>query len=140
MKSRLNKTAMLIFLELQRMSKKEKDVYVKIDNAAGAFMPLYVEKINETKDFEFYSLAHYGEQNGDLMADPEMCFLVSKDTTKEVRVIPYYFRNDYAGKEKNAITFENSAIKAIDKAQVADNVEFANMWLKNIQSQQGIRI
>ena len=48
---------------------------LKLDNAVGVFMPLVMEKIMDQPGFEaVYSLAHYGKQNGDLMADPEMTF------------------------------------------------------------------
>ena len=47
----------------------------KLDNASGTFMAVCVEKITE----RHYSIAHYFEQNGDLMADPEMTFFKSDD-------------------------------------------------------------
>ena len=39
-----------------------------------------------------YLIAHYGVQNGDLMADPDMFFSVNR---KEQKIIPLTFRNDY---------------------------------------------
>ena len=61
------------------------DEYVKLDNAAGAFMPLVVEKIMDQPGFEaVYSLAHYGKLNGDLMADPEMTFGLNLNSRDDV--------------------------------------------------------
>jgi hypothetical protein len=40
------------------------------------------------------SVAHYGEQNSDLMRDPEMLFEVV-ETAGSVSFRPFYFRNDY---------------------------------------------
>ena len=44
----------------------------KIDNTGGAFMPVHVECISETAHGVMYSVAHYYEAQGDLVADPEM--------------------------------------------------------------------
>jgi hypothetical protein len=44
------------------------------------------------------SVAHYGEQNGDLMRDPEMIF-EAEESRKQMNLVPYYWRNDYAGIE-----------------------------------------
>jgi len=35
------------------------------------------------------SVAHYGEQNGDLMRDPEMCFELTMQNGPEL--IPFYW-------------------------------------------------
>jgi len=47
---------------------------LKIENAP--YMPLVVEGLDESGPMGLpaISVAHYGEQNGDLMRDPEMCF------------------------------------------------------------------
>ena len=69
------------------------DGYVKLDNAEGVFMTLVVEKIMDQPGFEaVYSLAHYGELNGDLMSDPEMTFGLF-----DGEFYPLSFRNDYLG-------------------------------------------
>ena len=46
------------------------------------------------------SVAHYGEQNGDLMRDPEMCFELSRPIGGELILDPFYWRNDYVGVEQ----------------------------------------
>ena len=47
-------------------------LYLKIDNAP--FMELVIEAVDESGPcgFPALSVAHYGEQNGDAMRDPEM--------------------------------------------------------------------
>ncbi len=47
---------------------------LKIDNPP--YMPLVIEAMDESGPcgLPALSVAHYGEQNGDLMRDPEMCF------------------------------------------------------------------
>ncbi|SNR14424.1 DUF6908 domain-containing protein [Tenacibaculum jejuense] len=129
----LNKTATNIFLRLVALA-KENNGYVKLDNKKGV-MPLIVEKVEQIEDYEIYSLAHYGTQNGDLMADPEMCFLLAQND-KDTIVMPYSFRNDYMGIDQIDLFIENGKIKGIRHKAVTKNVAFANTWLKNIQNQQ----
>lgn len=135
----LNKTATKIFLRLVAMAKDKEDNYIKIDNTEGTFMPLSVEKVGNIEDFECFSLAHYGEQNGDLMADPEMCFLLAQNEQNAI-AMPYSFRNDYMGINREDILVENGKLKGIRHKAVADNVKFANMWLVNIKNQQNINL
>ena len=49
-------------------------LYLKIDNLP--YMELVIEAMDESGPMGLpaLSVAHYGEQNGDLMRDPEMCF------------------------------------------------------------------
>ena len=49
-------------------------LYLKIDNAP--YMELVIEAMDESGPMGLpaLSVAHYGEQNGDAMRDPEMCF------------------------------------------------------------------
>jgi hypothetical protein len=49
-------------------------LYLKIDNAP--YMELVIEAMDESGPMGLpaLSVAHYGEQNGDPMRDPEMCF------------------------------------------------------------------
>ena len=54
------------------------DGYIKVDNTDGVFMSVSVEVIFDNEKHKIISLAHYFLQNGDLMADPEMCFLLDK--------------------------------------------------------------
>ena len=78
----LNKFSTKIFCDLlERMQGKQ---HLKIMNEP--FMPLTIEKIGEGiitpwGEGEQYSLCHYYEQNGDLMRDPEMCFVIAKHQT-----------------------------------------------------------
>ncbi|MEI8247411.1 MAG: hypothetical protein WCI51_16380 [Lentisphaerota bacterium] len=76
-----------------------------------------------------YSLAHYGEQNGDLMADPEMTF-----GENEHEFYPLSFRNDYVGAYQNVID-EKMNIKLQHSL-----VEFAAIWLENVVDQQKLNI
>lgn len=133
----LNKTATKIFLRLVAMAKSNEDNYIKINNAEGVFMPLSVEKVGEIEGYECFSLAHYREQNGDLMSDPQMEFLLMQNQVGSI-VIPYSFRNDYMGIDSRDVLVEDSKLKGFRGKAIVDNIEFANMWLKNIKHQQNL--
>ena len=69
-------------------------LYLKIDNAP--YMELVIEAMDESGPMGLpaLSVAHYGEQNGDLMRDPEMCFELGMagGRAPDPR---WYWRNDY---------------------------------------------
>ena len=46
----------------------------KVDRGTG-FMPVHVECLQRTALGFLYSIAHYYEQNGDLVADPDVVFV-----------------------------------------------------------------
>ncbi len=59
-------------------------------------MDLVIEAIEEGPSGPAsVSVTHYGEQNGDLMRDPEMCFEL-----RDGELDPWYYRNDYVGVEQ----------------------------------------
>ena len=106
------------------------DGYLKLDNTSGTFMPLIVEKVTDEPGFTaVYSLAHYGEQNGDLMADPEMTFGES-----EHEFYPLSFRNDYVG------VYQEVIAEQVNLKRQKELAEFTAIWLENIVDQQGIKL
>ena len=107
----------------------------KIDNSDGTYMPVHIELIGRIDKYDFFSLAHYGQQNGDAMRDPEMLFALHKDTRQ---FIPYYYRNDYCGIEQNSVRWSEVGI-ALNPRLQASHTTFANQWLRNIAAQQGIQ-
>lgn len=106
-----------------------------IDNTDGAYMPVHVELIDKTENYHHFSLAHYGQQNGDAMRDPEMLFALHKESQQ---FIPYYYRNDYCGIEQYSVRWTNEGI-LLNRRLQADHTTFANQWLRNIAAQQGIQ-
>ena len=69
-------------------------LFLKIANAP--YMDLVIEAIEEgPSGLPAVSVTHYGEQNGDLMRDPEMCFEL-----RDGELDPWYYRNDYVGVEQ----------------------------------------
>ena len=73
-------------------------LYLKIDN------PPYTELVIEAMDesgpmgLPAISVCHYGEQNGDAMRDPEMCFELG--LAGGAHLSAFYYRNDYLGIEQ----------------------------------------
>ena len=104
----------------------------KIDNSDGTYMPVHIELIGRIDKYDFFSLAHYGQQNGDAMRDPEMLFALHKETRQ---FIPYYYRNDYCGIEENSVRWSEDGI-ALNPLLQASHTTFANQWLRNIATQQ----
>lgn len=106
----------------------------KIDNSDGVYMPVYIELIDKTENDHHFSLAHYGQQNGDAMRDPEMLFVLHKESQQ---FIPYYYRNDYMGVEQYSVKWTAEGV-LLNRRLQADHTTFANQWLRNIAAQQGI--
>ena len=70
--------------------------WAEIRLESGGYMPLVIENLEYTDadGNPVYSMTHYGELNGDAMADPDMTFAVD---FKNGTVIPRTFQNDYMG-------------------------------------------
>lgn len=120
---------------LQKMVSMMDDGYVKIDNTGGSFMPVSLEIIFDNEKYMIVSVAHYYEQNGDLMADPEMLFIYVK---KMNTYIPSYFMQAAIGMEQESVIMEKGEIKGYRAKLQAEHNAFANMWLRNIKQQQNL--
>ena len=81
------------------------------------------------------SVAHYGEQNGDPMRDPEMLFEVVEEVGKEPEFWPFYFRNDYSAVEQwSRRRDEAGNLHSLPK-RTHDFEQFAKMWDRNLREQ-----
>ena len=130
----LNEEATKIFMNLISLA-NQNEGHIKVQND-DSFMAVIVEGLNEI-DFGGqlavnYSIAHYGKQNGDLMADPEMTFIFVPGIDK---VYPSNFTNHYAGAYRECLFLEGEKWKINQKEQ-ADQALFAEQWMKNIKDQQ----
>ena len=104
----------------------------KLDNAPGTYMPLCVECIAP----DFYSLAHYGEQNGDAMRDPDVVIWVPPMVGE---AYPVSFRNDYAGVDNEYVEFdEDHKVVGLDVDGQEDLASFCATWFDNLVEQQGV--
>ena len=109
--------------------------YLRLENPP--LMRLVVEVIGgpyENGGYEV-SVAHYGEQNGDAMRDPEMTFLVV--TSGEVtNWTPLTFENSYMGcYQVVAEVTREGRLRVKNAAMLHDLRDFANQWDCNIKEQ-----
>lgn len=102
-----------------------------IDNAPGAFMAVHVSRLTE----HTYSIAHYYNQNGDLVADPEMEFFVNFEGS----VLPTASTACGFGAIRGLWIVDGAPARFRPGVQ-SDLANFANMWMKNIRDQQGIKL
>lgn len=107
-------------------------------NTSESFMAVVVEWIgygNIDEQGDLFSVAHYYEQNGDLMRDPEMIFYRAGAGAW----FPTYFRQDNMGIEWESVVFEaDGKVKDYRKRMQADQAAFANIWMRNIKEQQNL--
>jgi hypothetical protein len=131
----LNDKATAIFRKLRDGLRKVGD-YRKWDNASGTFMAACVEIIGRTGLGPLVSIAHYYEQNGDLMRDPDVVLVIGADE----RVYPISYRQDGLGIDQEAAYVEDGVWKVKTKMQ-ADICDFCNdTWFPNINEQQQLGV
>ena len=97
-------------------------------------MELVIEAVDESGPcgLPALSVAHYGEQNGDAMRDPEMCFEFG--LAGGPHLDPFYYRNDYAGMEQWSRSTTGTDY-ASHRALFRQHVAFAKVWDRNLRSQ-----
>jgi len=106
----------------------------KIDNTHGTYMPVSVERLGENR----YSVTHYFEQNGDLVPDPDMEFM-TLEAGGNVAVIPLAIQHSTGHYQRTAELDDNGKIKGFYVRALAEQVSFANTWMRNIRLQQGLK-
>jgi len=136
----LNKQASAVFLKLIEGIDGEKVTYKKIDNTNGTFMPVSIDFIADTPKGKMYAIAHNFIQNGDVMADPDMQFIVLSTLPGFVQIMPMTYQLDNLGIFTEAAYFDEKNRIIIHLKSQADITTFANTWMKNIKEQKGIDI
>lgn len=107
--------------------------HIRIENEP--WMILVIEDTQERgpNGLPAISVAHYGEQNGDLMRDPEMIF-EAEESGEEMNLIPFYWRNDYVGVEQYSAYIEDG--KSLLNAKLKrEHIAFARTWDANLRAQ-----
>jgi len=108
--------------------------YAKIQKSSS-FMAATIELIGQNELGKLFSVAHYAEQNGDLMRDPEVVFILGADE----EFYPVIIQQDFIGKYQDVLEYdETGKIKGWYPRLQADLAAFANFWLKNIKDQQSL--
>ena len=107
----------------------------KIENQP--YLALTVENIGPgPRGLPALSICHYGEQNGDLMRDPEMCFEMQIEDGKVTAFHPYYYRNDYVGMEQEVMDVNTGHT---NQRILREQTEFAKVWSRNLEEQGFLR-
>jgi len=109
-------------------------LYLKIDNPP--YMSLVIEALPEPGPLGLsaISVAHYGEQNGDLMGDPEMCFELMKPPLGTLELSAYHYRNDYLGVEQYSRYSESGSHVTLPDLH-KQHRSFADLWDRNLRAQ-----
>jgi hypothetical protein len=120
---------------LERAGGYRPTLYLKIENPP--YMALVIEAVPEPGPLNLpaISVAHYGEQNGDLMRDPEMCFELSKPPLCDLALSAYYYRNDYMGVEQfSRLRDDRNYIFVPDRYD--QHQKFAELWDRNLRDRR----
>jgi hypothetical protein len=128
----LDPNATLIFFKLihdinDKKTSKRFDKHNYWPDCRGGFMAVQVEKVSF-----LYSIAHYYKQNGDLMADPKMTFVVFDGL-----VYPASFTQHNRGLYEESMIWTKNGW-TLDPALQKSHADFANQWFENIKIQQDI--
>lgn len=124
---------MHVVAEILSFAKAIPGFHVEVVNPP--YQSLVIEYLHERgpRGLLTVSVAHYGEQNGDLMRDPEMVFEVEGSGSTMV-FKPFYWRNDYCGVEQYSVRLEGSSVK-IEPELLREHEEFAVLWNENLDQQ-----
>ena len=127
----LNTKSGFMLYRLMKIAKENPDCHAVVKNN-DSFMPVHIERIDTLTIGEKWSVSHYGEQNGDLMRDPEVVFLVYPNDT----YFPVYYRQDYLGIEYDTVIFADGLPAFYFRDKYNDLRQFCHLWLNNIKHQQ----
>ena len=117
---------------LQKAGGWRPSLYVKIENPP--YMALVMEAVDESGPLGLpaLSVCHYGEQNGDPMRDPEMCFELGY--AGGAHLIPFSWRNDYVAVEQVSRAIVNGHYVALSQLQ-EQHERFAQTWDNTLRLQ-----
>ena len=106
--------------------------YIRIENPP--YERLVIEALGPgPRGMNQVSVAHYGEQNGDAMRDPEVVFEVSENTGGWS---PVYYRNDYLGIEHELIFRDSDTGRIMMRPKLMESMyDFLPTWDMNIREQ-----
>ena len=117
---------------LQKAGGWRPNLYIRIENLP--YLPLVIEAADESGPLGLpaLSVAHYSEQNGDAMRDPEMCFELG--LAGGAHLIPYYWRSDYVAVEQWSRNIIRDHYMALLQLQ-EQHEKFAKTWDNNLRLQ-----
>ena len=122
---------------------------------AAGFMDLNIDVWQEGGR-QMVAISHYGEQNGDAMADPDVlcevkptiqykdssiehkdgCKIINQDRIEGKRLIPVHFQNDYMGVFQQARIYKENGCVLHSPSLTKSINSFLVSWAKNIKAQK----
>ncbi|TCK73431.1 DUF6908 domain-containing protein [Acidipila rosea] len=107
-------------------------LHLRIENPP--YMALVIEATDESGPcgLPAISVCHYGEQNGDTMRDPEMCFELGFAGGPHLNA--FYWRNDYVAIEQWS-RFIRDGNYCYQSQLHEQHERFAKLWDKNLRQQ-----
>ena len=102
------------------------------------YMPLSIEHIGPSPDgLPMIAISHTGEQNGDLMRDPEIVFALHQGPDDVGPLAdPIEFRNDYLGIHHEVYVYDDAGRRVgLRQRLKLDLVGFASTWFRNLKEQ-----
>ena len=130
----LNEKAEAIFHKLTEGMVKVGD-HRKWDNASGTFMAVCIEVIGRTGLGPLVSVAHYYEQNGDAMRDPDVVMIDAPGG-----LFPVSYRQDGLGINQDSVTYDENDghINGVRVKMQVDIASFCGTWARNLKDKQGL--
>ena len=118
--------------DLNQLLRGHSAVRITVDG----YMPLSVEEIGiDSEGHRLVSLCQYGEQNGDLMRDPDIVFMF-QDIPNGSIAEPVSFRNDYLGLDQEVYRYNETGKRTyLDTKLKLHLKEFAQTWFANLKEQ-----
>ncbi len=100
------------------------------------YMPLSVEDIGQSGEGNrLVSLCHYGEQNGDLMRDPDIVFMFH-DFPDGLAAEPVSFRNDYLAICQEVYKYDDNGRRTHVVPRLKRELkDICLTWFKNLEQQ-----
>src|SRR5437763_9367164 len=99
---------------------------------APGFMPLVIEAIGTgPRGLPAVSVAHYYEQNGDLMRDPEMVFEAGPGR----ELLPVSYQQDNLGIYQEAALQDDQGGVMVRPRLTKELARFARQWDRNLKDQ-----
>jgi hypothetical protein len=115
---------------IKRFGGLEKPQHIRLE--APGFLPLVIEAIGTgPRGLPLLSVAHYFEQNGNPMRDPEMTFEVDG----EGRFLPVSYRQDNLGVYQEAVFLDEQGRVMVQPRVVKELASFARQWDRNLKDQ-----
>lgn len=103
------------------------------------YQDLCIEHIGTCEAFPIVSVAHYYEQEGDLMKDPDMTFQIFNDPAIHNNKLvwrPLTYELSSMGVYSEAVHVENGARKFYYPRLYKDLCSFARLWDRNFKAQR----